>query len=360
VESFNIIPHILQPKDATAGVATRVMVDVLRRDGSRVAPADLPPDLQLEASADATTVPLVRDSQGLWAAEITFMSRGSIPLHARAFSKVYLDRTTTQMVEVRGEYEPGGGPYLVDFKTVKAGSPAFCVPVSITRKQEGPVSMSVEPPASFPAGVILELQPPTVEEGRDANLCLTASADAPSSREARGAAARLVAKAYPGKQVPLVVRWDVQGLTWWERWRHLILILVGVIALVAIALGWILPHRWPRGMAIACAPSLAELDLQKPVPITTFSGVGIGFYRDARAYVHSNFRISGKREGAVVEVRAAKRGVLLESLGGALFRTDGGRGWNEIKGPPRRGAMGEPYRIGEKGPYFRLQMGRRT
>src|SRR5262249_17920191 len=103
-------------------------------------------------------------------------------------------------------------------------------------------------------------------------------------------------------------------------------------------------------------PQYADLDDQIPQPIKQWRDVGIGFYRDAWACLHPDFRISRKTRGALAMLKAAgKRStVVLPANGHALFRQTTDGDWEQAPPRGRRVQIGDVYRVGEQGPHFRV------
>lgn len=146
-------------------------------------------------------------------------------------------------------------------------------------------------------------------------------------------------------------------LSWWQRWGWLVLSVLGLLAALFVALGFILPKRFQRTLSLSFAPELDDVDDTPPLAIYTWRGVGIGFYRDARAFLHGDFRISGRARGALAGLFAEAGGARVRpGKGLSLFRQDLGAAWEEVSLEGERVRAGEVYRIGDQGPFFRIAL----
>ena len=311
-------------------------------------------------------------SDGRFSVWHSFAGTGIIPVELQIDSPV-VQRTARDQVDVSGVFKYQGGPISVDFGRHKAPG-SVCRPLSLVAEHKGPVPIELEhlkrPPGGF--GFVLragstELRPTGTAEalspGIPLELCLETTDRAPNSEATDRPMLQLgvAGSKAADQQVELRLSWQVDGLTWRQRWGWLVLILLGLLAAVLIALGFILPKRFQRTLSLSFAPELADVDETPPLALYTWRGVGIGFYRDARAFLHGDFRISGKSSGALASLQAEAAGTRVRpGRGMALFRQDFGSKWEEL---PKEGEMaraGEIYRVGENGPYFRIASRMRT
>jgi hypothetical protein len=154
--------------------------------------------------------------------------------------------------------------------------------------------------------------------------------------------------------VELRVRWHVDGLNFWQRWWWLFALIVAVLLLLFIIYGYVKPHRFEQGLALTFVPEYSELD-DTAQPLAQWRGVRIGFYRDARAYLHSNYRVSGEAKGAVAVLVATADGALVApGKYTTLFRELEVGEWQEIQPCGRAARRGIAYRVSDQGPYFRI------
>jgi hypothetical protein len=82
--------------------------------------------------------------------------------------------------------------------------------------------------------------------------------------------------------------------------------------------------------------------------------VGIGFYRDAQAFLHPDFRISGKSNGSMGKLTAREKEVWVTPTSNTIFREVQPTEWEQISPEGRAARATVVYRVGELGPFFRL------
>jgi len=190
-------------------------------------------------------------------------------------------------------------------------------------------------------------------------LCLVTASRSPSSSASgeHWLDLRVAGSRAPDAVVPILVRWQVTGLTWWERWRWLVLSLLILLLLIAYIYGYVYPKRFPRGLAVTFVPEREAIDEQTPQPVSQWPGVGIRWYRHARASLHPSFRLKRATAGAIAILNAVKGGTLVEPANGStLYRETIDGNWEPIAASGRRSTSGEVYRVGETGPFFRISV----
>jgi len=155
-----------------------------------------------------------------------------------------------------------------------------------------------------------------------------------------------------GRVAAVNVRWRVEGLSFWQRWLWLFMLVLAILAVAFIVYGFIRPHRFPRELALTFVPEYDELD-RMPQPLAQWRGTGIGWYRDAQAFLQPDYRLSGKSRGSLAGLRAVANGAVLLSTGPPLYRELDINEWEEVRQvrPVRAGTI---YRISETGPFFGL------
>lgn len=158
----------------------------------------------------------------------------------------------------------------------------------------------------------------------------------------------------PEHRVPIRLHWQVQGLTFWQRWGWLILSILAVITLLILIIGFVSPQRFSASLAVTFVPEREDLDEQFPLPIKQWKGVRSGFFRNARAFLQADYRISGKGSGALAALFAEKGGTRVAGIGNPLYRETLDGDWENVAQEGRRVRPGDIFRIGEKGPYFRI------
>jgi hypothetical protein len=155
--------------------------------------------------------------------------------------------------------------------------------------------------------------------------------------------------------VRIVLSWKVDGLSFLQRWWKVLLAALGLLVLAVIIAGYVTPHRFDRYVALVFTPEQDELDEQSPQPISRWPGVGIGFYRDAQAFLSASYRVSGDSKGAVAQLRALRRGVqVLPCTGSPLWREAADRDWEAVPETGLKVRAGDVFRVGEQGPFFRI------
>jgi hypothetical protein len=155
----------------------------------------------------------------------------------------------------------------------------------------------------------------------------------------------------------LKLAWKVQPLSFWERWGWLIALLASILTVAVIVYGYIKPNRFARELAVSFTPDYADLDDQTPMPLKQWRDVRIGFYRDARAFFHPDYKISGKTKGALAVLHAGRNrsAIAKPTPGHSLYRETSDGEWEPVSiETGRRIGNGEVYRIGDHGPHFRI------
>lgn len=158
----------------------------------------------------------------------------------------------------------------------------------------------------------------------------------------------------PEHRVPIQLRWQVQGLTFWARWGWLIILVLSIIALLILIIGIVTPQRFSRSLAVAFVPDREDLDEQSPLPVKQWKGVRSGFFRNARAFLQGDYRLSGKPSGALAALYAEKGGTRVKGNMNMLYRETLDGDWEVVAQDGRRVRPGDIFRIGDKGPYFRI------
>jgi hypothetical protein len=296
-----------------------------------------------------------------------FQAVGDIRVRLRAVN-LLLDRTVEAVVKVAGIFESTGTPVEVDLGTLKAGSEA-CQPLPLAAaRHKGGVPFELRALRDSASGHSLEVRAPAgtlspggpsrpIAPGDTPRICLRTSPQALSSQAAGEPwlELRVAGTSDPRHAVTVKLRWQVAGLTFWQRWGWLILLILGVLLALFLILGFVLPKRFQRSLAVTFVPDRRELDEQTPQPVAQWKGVGISFYRNARAFLHSNYRLSGNPRGALAGLFAEGAGTrVAPGRGGSLFRETLDGGWEAVEGDGRRARGGDVYRIGDSGPFFRI------
>lgn len=374
VQRSALAPILIAPSAASAGVPVTLVAGI--RGGASDAPltaADIPADLTLEAEVEGKVIPLSRGTagDGRFSGTATFETMGDIPVTLHARSSL-LDKVVRATVHVSGHFRYTAGPVDIDLGSFKAPGES-CSDLRFAADQSGILPFELQTVASLPGGQNFEIRGPRgvaqagrgtilIAPGDALQLCLKAGKSAASSSGGGEHWLDLAAKtgSVAADKVPIRVRWNLRGLTWWERWRWWILDLLFLLALIVWIYGYVKPCRFPRNLALTFVSEREELEEQSPQPIAQWKGIGIGWYRDARAYLHPNYRLSGKQRGSIASLHAGVSGFkVFPENGTVVYRETIDGEWQPVPQTGRRGTQGEAYRAGDRGPYF-LVTTRRT
>ncbi|MBL8214165.1 MAG: hypothetical protein JNK87_25820 [Bryobacterales bacterium] len=373
VQRSSLQLHYSGPQKATSGVPVRIVAGIRAiADGPEIPESEFGEKAQLRAVYEGQTVVLTDDGtngdekagDGRYSAMITPQTPGTIGLRIEAHTS-FLDRRIDAQLVVAGQFRCRRCEETVRFGDVKAGSAPVCRALALDAEHVGSVPFQLQLRQSLPRGLQLQLSGagPGGVLTRDPNspplrLCLEATRHAGASQLAGEPIASLgvSGSSSPTAQVTLRVHWNVQPLSFWTRWGWLILSLLGLVVLAWIIYGYIRPQRFARELAVCYAPGYVDLDEQTPQPLKLWRDVRIGFYRNARAYFLPDFRITGKKSGAIAMLEAGpKRSAIAFPAGGqSLFRETADGDWEVVPSTGRRVMGSEVYRVADKGPYFRI------
>ena len=329
------------------------------------------PATTITVFADGQTIELRDDGlsgdetagDGRYTGSLIFQNSGSVPVALRALIGG-AELVSEGRVEVYGLYTYRGGPVELNLGSLRENGES-CQPWIPVADQRGNVPVRLHLLRALPPGHRLTLRSGGMilktDEGQISlppltrmEICLTTNGRAASS-DAHGEPWLRVSINEPSPQaIELRLKWHVDGLPFWRRWLWMFELLLGLALLFFAIYGYIKPHRFPRGFAIAFVPEYDELD-QTPQPLSQWRGVRIGFYRDARAGLQPSYRVTGHTKGAIAILKATADGVWVMPSGGAqLFREVDPTEWREVPPEGQAGRRGLVYRIGERGPYFRM------
>jgi len=379
VQRSSLAPVLLEPEHAPAETRQRIVAAVTAKK-SAVAVTD-PLVLQgarIRASIGSQSMVLTDDGQnadetagdGRFSVFHTFSEPGKVPVELTLDSPL-VTSTRRTVVNVAGVFRASGGSIAIDLGHLSAPATA-CRPLSLAAEHLGKVPFVLESLQALPpehslfvraGNTVIETdsEPRDLEPGVPLELCLTATERAPTS-SGNGLPWLLLKVAdstAAHQQVRLDLTWELQGLTFWQRWGWLVLTALATLTTIFIALGFILPHRLQRSLAVSFAPERDDVDENAPQAVSTWRGVGIGFYRNARAYLHADFRLSGKRHGALAALCAEAHATrVLAGKGLALYRENYDGTWETVPETGEAARAGEVYRIGDNGPYFRIALRR--
>lgn len=316
----------------------------------------------LDQGASGDTVP----GDGRYSALANFPKAGNIPVRLNLRS-VTADRDNNATIKVGGRFNYTGGPLEIDLGRLGVNAET-CRPLWLQAEQQGETAFELQSLKSPPSGHTLEMRLPAgvltadgdaqpVNPSDAMQICLKTDARVASS-EADGEpwlALRVAGSEKPEHQIVLNLHWQVQGLSFWEMWAWLVWSMLAALAALFMLLGFILPRRFRGPLAVAFTPERDELDEQSAQPVKQWRGVGIGFYRNARAYLHPDYRLSGKARGALAGLFAERGGARVAAGSGvSLFRETLQGDWELVPSAGYQCRAGDVYRVGNHGPYFRI------
>lgn len=373
VQHSALVPSLIAPETTTAG--SKVPLVAALRIGDRGEIFTSLTDLgvvEFEAEVEGQKIKLSDDGtngdqqagDGRFSGLHTFATVGEIEVIVSVRANA-LDSKTRARVKVSGQFI-SRGDITVDLGELRAGATA-CKPIILPVEQQGDLPLVATALENIESGHALEVKTPhgiltangpsrTLGPGAPLELCLKTAADAPSSS---GDGKRWLGIGLEGggdaHTVAIKAHWKVVGLPFWQRWAKVIAAVLIALFLAFIAFGYISPKRFSPTFAVSFAPEREELDDQPPMPIKTWRGVGIGFYRNARAFLHADYRVSGDARNALVGLHANEGGrVIVLPCGVEIFQATIDGDWKSIGEKGQRANAGDVFRIRETGPFFRI------
>jgi hypothetical protein len=272
------------------------------------------------------------------------------------------------LIKASGIFYYTGGPIEIDLGTLGVDS-VHCKPLTFKNQpqHQGEVDFELERMKMLPWGHRLEIRlipgarvlqangdSLSVTPKEQFEVCLKTGDNVGSSTAIgeKWLELRVKDSNEPEHRVPIQLRWQVQGLTFWARWGWLIILVLSIIALLTLIIGIVTPQRFSSSLAVAFVPDREDLDEQTPLPVKQWKGVRSGFFRNARAFLHGDYRLSGKPSGALAALYAEKGGTRVK--GNPLYRETLDGEWEVVAQDGRRVRPGDIFRIGDNGPYFRI------
>jgi hypothetical protein len=365
VQRLNLAPTLFEPKTAIAETPISLIAGITAGiQGNLITDPELLKNAVITATFQGQTVKLTNNN-GRYTAKVTFRGSGSVPVQLQLKSPI-VERSINANVTVSGLFKYTGGILQVDLGTLGVAQES-CHPLEFQALQQGNIPFELEQLKPTPIGHNLEirlangliLKPQDelifVKPTDKFKVCLKTSANVASSN-ANGETWLMLHVANsnaPNQQLPISLYWKVQGLTFWQRWGWLILSILATLIIIAIILGYIIPQRFPARLALVFVPEYEDLDEHTPQPIKQWKGVGIGFYQNARAFLHRDYRISGKSQGALASLYAKKGKTWAK--GNMLYRETLDGEWELVAQNGRKVRSGDIFRISKTGPFFRIK-----
>src|SRR3990172_7221747 len=341
VQLSSIRPVLIEPKTAFSETPVLMVVGIRSaQQGDCIKDPELLKDAVITAQFQGQKITLVDNgtkgdttaNDSRFSSEVRFKDTGEIPVSLN-LKTLWTDRTVDTKVSVSGSFTYAGDPVELDLGTLTAGQDS-CKPLDWKPEQKGDVPFELELMNPLPEGRSLESKLPDgsalkpgeghaiIRVGDNPQVCLRTSKEAESSvsQKELWLSLHVANSKEPQHQVKIHLSWVVKGLTFLQRWGWLILSILALLIVLFILGGYIVPQRFQPAMALTFVPDIKEIDEQTPQPIKQWKGVGIGFYRNARAFLHADFRISGKAQGALATLQAEKGGARVLPSGMPLFR----------------------------------------
>jgi hypothetical protein len=377
VQRSTLVLMLMAPREVLSGTETTLVAEVRAGpEGARITDDEMLAGTTLEAEFAGNSLELRDDGthgdehpgDGLYSGNGIFTEVGEVTVRLHMRSPI-VDRSVDGIVRVTAAFRYSGPPVEVDLGRLGVGGNA-CKRFEFEAEHIGTVPLELRVERTVPSGHELEVRSNTGTTGTTGGviqaspgdffeICLLTSPRAASSTAGgeHWATLGMVEAGEVAGGVPLHLRWQVEGLPWWLRWMWLILLILGILVLGFIIGGFVYPARLPRTLAITFVPEYDDLNDQTPQPVRQWRGVGIGFYRHARAFLHPDFRISGKSHGAIAGIFATRTGCRIQPVHSTpLYREALDGDWEQVSADGRRNRAGDLFRVGESGPFFRTSV----
>ena len=162
-----------------------------------------------------------------------------------------------------------------------------------------------------------------------------------------------------GQEVSTIARLRLEILAdpWWICWWP-VLVGLGVAAIVGILVhGYWAPSRFPPRLGVVLSP---EEDIEEGFwhSIRGQRGAGVGFYRDARIHITSDFRLTSSERGALACLRAQRGQIkIAPAAGTAVWRQNLDGEWEPLPAEESTARYGVVYRDELGTLFFTLRNG---
>ncbi|MEE8526183.1 MAG: hypothetical protein V3T72_19775, partial [Thermoanaerobaculia bacterium] len=156
-------------------------------------------------------------------------------------------------------------------------------------------------------------------------------------------------------QIPVAL--VVVRSSWLQCWWPALATALGIALGLTVIHGFVSPSRFPPRLGVRISP---EDDVNEGFlhPIRATRGTRRGFYRDARVYVASDFRLRAKAAGTLARLRAHGQQVRIKPVAGTtVWRQTADGDWVALpadESPARRGVL---YRDDLETIFFELRNG---
>ncbi|HEX6158577.1 MAG TPA: vWA domain-containing protein, partial [Thermoanaerobaculia bacterium] len=252
VQRSSLGPVLVEPKRVFSGATVR-LVGGISAGGTATLLGDpeVLRDVTMTAEVQGQTITLLdggappdtKAGDGRFSANAVFRGSGRVPVRLRIESPL-VDRTVEAMVDVSGSFRYLGSPVEVDLGSLRGGA-EVCRALTFEAAHEGEVPFALKEVKRTPSGHELSVRLPagivtpggdavTAKKGDRFEVCLTTTKRAPSSVASgeRWLELHVAGSSAADHRVPVQLRWSVHGLTFWERWGWLILLILGILILL--------------------------------------------------------------------------------------------------------------------------------
>jgi len=145
---------------------------------------------------------------------------------------------------------------------------------------------------------------------------------------------------------------------WLRCWWQALVAAAGGLLLAIVIYGFWSPSRFSGRLGVVLSP---EEDMAEGFfhAVRAQRGTGSGFFRDARVYIRPNFRLSGRRKGALACLRASGRRVYIQQAGvsAPLYRQNLDGDWEPLPLEETPVRFGVVYKHTASGVYFEIRNG---
>ena len=375
IQRSSLSPKLVSPTTAMAGTEAAIVVGMFANNSTNpISDTALLNETHVFIELEGRTLTLKDDGKGadkkandgLYSTNYTFLNAGEINANIRAINSI-LDKTISSHFQIQGFIEFSQQRQHLDLGEVQL-SETVCKQLPIPRNQNAILNLNLKATDKLPAGHKLFLKAdgqPWFPQSR--NLPISSSTIFEACLETTDTAAVFQSdntkwlhlqsdlSNEPQHGIYIHLTWHTIGLTWWQRWAWLIWTILSLLGVAVIALGFILPSRFPKGLSITFSPDLDDVIELMPQTLVSYPGTRIGFYRNARVFLHPNYLINGLKQNALAAIKSTgKNQFQLVPFHTYIQRQSINSEWEN---PLEQGTMlrpGDIWRLGQDGPYFSI------
>jgi hypothetical protein len=132
------------------------------------------------------------------------------------------------------------------------------------------------------------------------------------------------------QRVEAPIHVEIVPTPWYVCWRRELLAALGMLASAIIAYGYISPYRFGRRTGVQMS-AVEDLSEGFYFPLRAAPGSGVGFYRDAAIFLSEDFRITPRKRGGFVRLRAGSNHVRMRPENGrTVLRQQADGSWEQL------------------------------